>query len=35
MNGTGHKHSSFADCGSGTSCSDDVTRTVAVTFKRL
>jgi hypothetical protein len=33
--GKGHKHSSFPDCGSGTSCSDDVTRTVTVTFKRL
>jgi hypothetical protein len=35
VTGTGHKHSSFPDCGSGTSCSDDVTRSVTVTFKRL
>jgi hypothetical protein len=35
VTGKGHKHSSFPDCGSGTSCSDDVTRSVTVTFKRL
>ena len=32
---TSHKHTTFLDCGSGTSCSDDVTRKVTVTFKRL
>jgi hypothetical protein len=35
VTGNGHKHTSFADCGSGTTCSDEVTRSVTVTFKRL
>ena len=35
VTGKGHKHSSFSDCGSGTSCSDDVARSVTVTFRRL
>jgi len=34
--GTSHKHTVFADCGGGgTSCSDDITRRVSVTFKHL
>jgi hypothetical protein len=32
---TSHKHTTFLDCGSGTTCSDDVTRRVTVTFTRL
>jgi hypothetical protein len=32
---TSHKHTTFLDCGSGTTCSDDVTRQVTVTFTRL
>lgn len=32
---TSHKHTTFLDCGSGTTCSDNVTRRVTVTFKRL
>jgi hypothetical protein len=35
VTGMGHKHSPFANCGSGTFCSDDVSGTVTVTFKRL
>jgi hypothetical protein len=33
--GTSHKRTSFADCGSGASCTDDVTRRVTVVFKHL
>ena len=33
--GTSHKRSTFADCGSGASCTDDVTRRVTVVFKHL
>jgi len=33
--GKSHKRSTFADCGSGATCSDDVTRRVSVTFKHL
>lgn len=33
--GKSHKRSTFADCGSGASCTDDVTRRVSVTFKHL
>ena len=33
--GKSHKRSTFADCGSGASCADDVTRRVSVTFKHL
>jgi hypothetical protein len=33
--GTSHKHSTFTDCGSGASCTDDVTRRVTVVFKHL
>jgi hypothetical protein len=35
VTGTSHKFTSAADCGSGASCSDDITRRVSVTFKRL
>jgi hypothetical protein len=33
--GTSHKFTSTPDCGSGTSCTDDITRRVSVTFKHL
>jgi hypothetical protein len=33
--GTSHKLTSAPDCGSGATCSDDVTRRVSVTFKHL
>jgi len=33
--GTSHKRTTFADCGSGASCTDDVTRRVTVVFKHL
>ena len=33
--GKSHKRSTFADCGSGAGCTDDVTRRVSVTFKHL
>jgi len=33
--GTSHKRSTFADCGSGATCTDDVTRRVTVVFKHL
>ena len=35
VTGTSHKLTSTPDCGSGTSCSDDITRRVSVTFKHL
>ncbi len=35
VTGTSHKLTSFPDCGSSNSCSDDVTRRVSVTFKHL
>jgi hypothetical protein len=34
VSGRTHKHTSYADCGAGP-CSDDVTRTVSVTFTKL
>jgi hypothetical protein len=33
--GTSHKLTTYTDCGGDTSCSDDVTRRVSVTFKKL
>jgi hypothetical protein len=35
VTGASHKFTSTPDCGGGTSCSDDVTRRVSVTFKKL
>ncbi len=35
VTGKSHKLTSFPDCGGNTSCSDDVTRRVSVTFKHL
>lgn len=35
VTGASHKVASFKDCGSGEGCSDDVTRHVTITFKRL
>lgn len=35
VTGTSHKVTSYPECGGNTSCSDDVTRRVSVTFKKL
>ena len=35
VSGTTHKVTTFADCGNSSSCSDDITRRVTVTFKHL
>ncbi|MEK6274415.1 MAG: hypothetical protein AABM30_03670 [Actinomycetota bacterium] len=35
VTGSSHKVTTYPDCGDGTSCSDDITRRVSVTFKKL
>ncbi len=35
VTGTSHKVTSYPECGGDTSCTDDVTRRVSVTFKKL